>query len=286
MSRGKTPFPWPGSKARISDWVINHFPRHDTFVDAFGGAGGILFADRPTVETVYNDANPDLVNFFEVLRDHPSQLLEEVESIPYARPVHEEYATEFFNGYRDSDKVRRAARYYFLRRTQFGGEAAKKAGFRSSVDGRRNPARQWNNSLSRLASFSDALTGVELRNDDYRCLFDDFRTSNSRTLLYCDPPYLETTERYETTPHLPEFDFERFVEEAIQFEGADLLISTDAIPDRWGENPDMDIVSRNHYHSMNAAGGAKDVTEYLVGTYNLSTAAETSTANQSLLDYA
>ena len=69
-------FPYPGGKGRGVDWILEKMPPHDTFVDVFGGSGAIIYNKPPSTNEVYNDANEDLVQFFQVLREHEDDLLE------------------------------------------------------------------------------------------------------------------------------------------------------------------------------------------------------------------
>lgn len=63
-------FPFPGGKSRLATWILDLVPEHECFVTVFGGAAGVLVnkdPDESAVE-VYNDADGDLVHFFETLR--------------------------------------------------------------------------------------------------------------------------------------------------------------------------------------------------------------------------
>lgn len=114
-------FPYPGNKSRHSDWIISHLPEHECYVEPFGGAAGVLFNKPRSKVEVYNDLDGDIVHFFEVLRDRPEELQAWLERVPYARQLHEEWATAYYDGYRPDDDIERAGRWFFLRYSQFGG---------------------------------------------------------------------------------------------------------------------------------------------------------------------
>lgn len=74
-----------GSKFRLAQWIIKHFPEHRHYVEPFGGAANVLLVKEPSRLETYNDLNKSLVNFFRVLRDRPDELVEKVRLTPYAR---------------------------------------------------------------------------------------------------------------------------------------------------------------------------------------------------------
>ena len=278
MPRASAPFPWPGNKGGLADWILDAFPRHDTYVDVFGGSGALLFEKTPAKVEIYNDADADLVQFMTTLRDAPEELIERLQMIPYARELHHEWTTDFFEGHRPSNQIERAARYYFIRRAQYGGEAAKKAGFRATVSGRRNPARQWKNSIKRLPNFTRRLQGVQIECQDYTNLFADIASDTPSTVVYCDPPYRDSTNRYQLQDASdsqalpssnPAFDFEEFVEAvaklAGQQNGPHVIVSTDVVP---AELDSLHRVSKGGNFSMNAAGGTKETTEHLLTNFD------------------
>lgn len=116
-------FPFPGGKSRFASWILDHVPDHDCFVEVFGGAAGVLVNKDPDASAVevYNDADGDLVHFFEVLREQPDELVEWLEAVPYSRHLHNQWATHYFGGYRPVDDVMRAGRFFYLRYAQWGG---------------------------------------------------------------------------------------------------------------------------------------------------------------------
>lgn len=85
---------YPGSKWRITDWIISFFPTHKSYVEPFFGSGGVLFnKTRSSIETV-NDIDGDVVNFFEQVKKDPERLAKELYYIPYARQIYDRYTNE------------------------------------------------------------------------------------------------------------------------------------------------------------------------------------------------
>lgn len=75
---------YPGSKARLADWIISHFPEHRSYLEPFFGSGAVLFRKmRSPIETV-NDLDGDVINLFECIRRDPDRLAWEIYNTPYA----------------------------------------------------------------------------------------------------------------------------------------------------------------------------------------------------------
>lgn len=76
-----------GAKYRLAPWIMSFFPAHGCYVEAFGGAAGVLLQKERGYAEVYNDLDGAVVNFFKVLRDAESRarLIESVVLTPYAK---------------------------------------------------------------------------------------------------------------------------------------------------------------------------------------------------------
>ena len=63
-----------GGKFRLADWIISHFPKHEPYVEPFGGGASILLSKIPSGTEIYNDLDSDVVNFFKVLRNETKRM--------------------------------------------------------------------------------------------------------------------------------------------------------------------------------------------------------------------
>ena len=80
---------YPGSKARLADWIIGHFPEHRSYLEPFLGSGAVLFQKpRSSIETV-NDLDGEVINLFDCIRRDPERLAWEIYNTPYARETYE-----------------------------------------------------------------------------------------------------------------------------------------------------------------------------------------------------
>src|SRR3990167_11343170 len=95
-----------GGKWRLAPWVIEHFPEHRVYTEAFGGGASVLMRKPRSYAEVYNDLDGEIVNVFRVLRD-PSQA-RELERLlrltPFARS---EFETSYIT---DGDPLEQARR--------------------------------------------------------------------------------------------------------------------------------------------------------------------------------
>lgn len=188
-------FPYIGGKSELAPWIVDHLPEHECYVEPFGGSASVLLAKpRSTVE-VLNDLDEDIVQFFRTVRDRPDDLREFVNNIPYSRSLFEEWADHYYNGYRPGDAVERAGQWVFLRYAAFGGKYGRKTGFkRASHLNSQPPSKIWAQVPDRVGLLRDRLSGVEIECDPATTVIDAYDSED--TLVYCDPPYPDTSRDY------------------------------------------------------------------------------------------
>jgi len=175
-----------GGKFRLAQWVMQFFPAHQTYVEPFGGAGGVLLQKPRCYSEVYNDLDQDIVNVFRVLRD-PEQaksLAHLIEFTPYARD-------EFNLAYEPTDNPIESARRTLIRAEMgFGsaGATKHKTGFR--IDTAREystSSHLWPRLPAQLKQFTDRLRGVLIENRPALKVIENHDRAD--TLFYVDPPY-------------------------------------------------------------------------------------------------
>jgi DNA adenine methylase len=184
------PFSYFGSKNRISQKIVSHFPPHYAWVEAFCGSASITFAKRPTQIEIINDIDDQIVNFFEQLRSNRESLIESIILTPYAsREFHLSQVDE--PGISSLEKARRFAVRAMM--TINGAYGKSTAGFSFSQSYSRNNlearVNRWNNFPDRLIPIAERLKNVRIENRDARVLLNMF-INRPATLVYLDPPYL------------------------------------------------------------------------------------------------
>lgn len=180
------PIQYTGSKWKIAPFVLRHFPEHQCYVEAFCGGASVLFRKRPSPIEVINDLDRSVINFFDVLRTRPKDLMRAIKLTPYARA--EVIRAHVVTG----DPLEDARRFYIRARQQFGGvkvDYPNSWRYKSKIDNR-SPLNEWLN-LSHLAAAAKRLRHVYVEHDTALQVIARFDTPE--TLFYLDPPYLAET---------------------------------------------------------------------------------------------
>lgn len=180
-----------GGKWMLAPWILEHFPPHRVYTEAFGGAASVLMRkDRAQLVEVYNDLDGEIVSLFRVLRDpaHSALLASLLRLTPFSRE-------DFAQGYEASaDPVEQARRTMCRAFMGFGSDSASgaKTGFRANGNRQTaHPAKDWGNLPAAVASFCERLRGVVIENRPATELI--LQHDSPETLHYCDPPYLHET---------------------------------------------------------------------------------------------
>jgi len=193
-----------GGKWRLAPWIISHFPRHELYVEPFGGAASVLLRKIPSQQEVYNDLDSEIVNVFRILRDQKRAT--ELTRLMFLTPHSRE---EFNRAFEPSDNPVEQARRTLIRAGMGHGSNAatriSQSGFRSKRMGFASPAWDTANYPPCIPAFIERLRSVVIENRqavDVISLYD-----SPVTLHYIDPPYLPETRtfseksyRHEMTP--------------------------------------------------------------------------------------
>ena len=179
---------WAGGKRQLLASIRPLIPtKIDRYYEPFVGGGAVLFDLQPKLATI-NDCNAELVNCYTVIRDHPDELLLEVEKFANTR--------EAFYDVRERDRnpdfvslppIERAARLLYLNKTCYNGL------FRVNSQGQFNvPFGNYKNPLIADPAVIRAVSrylnagGVTLLNTDFG---EALKYAKRGDFVYMDPPY-------------------------------------------------------------------------------------------------
>lgn len=175
---------YPGSKWRIADWIISHFPEHKVYCEPFFGSGAVFFNKNPVYIETINDLDGNVVNLFRVCREHPEELARLIEMTPFARD-------EFRDCYEKSeDPIEQARRTIVRYHQSFGTSNSSRSSWRNvQTYGGPRCATMWNYLPQSIMACVERLKEVQIENIDAVELIH--RYNDKDTLIYCDPPYLK-----------------------------------------------------------------------------------------------
>ena len=145
----------------------------------------MFFKKLPSYLETINDLNGDVVNLFKVCRERPAELAAAIALTPWAR---EEYVDCHVI---EGDDVERARRFLVRHHQSFGTTNSNLNTWRNSqsYNSPRCPA-QWAELPETVMQLCGRLKEAQIENIDALTLIE--RYDDPQTLLYLDPPYLQS----------------------------------------------------------------------------------------------
>ena len=187
----RAPFPYFGGKYRMLKWLLPLLPQTKHYCELFGGSGIVLLNREPSTVETYNDVDGILVNFFQVLRDHPNALLRLLSLTPYSRW---EYITSIASNQYVASSVELARLFYIDAKMSFsgGGKHSSPGHWSHSITyaARCMPSTvsKWLSSVDEVLPYIiHRLRTVQIECNDALRVIDTY--DDKDTLFYCDPPY-------------------------------------------------------------------------------------------------
>ena len=210
---------YPGGKWRIGEWIVGHFPEHKVYCEPFFGSGAVFFKKNPSYIETINEVDGNIVNLFRVCREQPEALANAMEFTPFSRE-------EFIDCYDMTvgDAVERARRTLVRYHQSFGTSNSSRNSWKNTqtAGGPRN-ATMWNYLPDSIMKCCERLKNAQIENIDGVELIK--RYNHPDTLIYCDPPYLQSLRKKKMYAH--EFSDERHIEllEALKQSKSKIVLS-------------------------------------------------------------
>ncbi|MFH1922612.1 MAG: Dam family site-specific DNA-(adenine-N6)-methyltransferase [Planctomycetota bacterium] len=180
---------WAGSKRQLVKRLKAFWkPRHKRYVEPFAGSSVLYFAIRPE-EALLADKNPELIEAYEVIREHPVRVHNLVTSIKGDKATYYEMRRQEPEGL---SRINRVVRFVYLNRYCFNGL------YRTNLEGRFNVPYAASGKTGRLPTLDDfkacanLLKGAVLRTWDFGTTVRYVREGD---FVYLDPPYAVESRR-------------------------------------------------------------------------------------------
>ena len=176
------PLPYIGGKRAIAKQIIDVFPKHTTYVEAFAGGAQVFFRKEPSKVEVLNDLDCEMVNFFRVCQQHYEELIRYLRFTLVSRKWHELLKTIDPATLTD---IQRAARHLLLLKNSYAG-LIRNLNYRYSVV--QPPSFDPEHLPKILEETHHRLARVQIECQPYERMLK--RYDRPDTLFYLDPPYL------------------------------------------------------------------------------------------------
>lgn len=280
---------WVGGKRQLMEELKALLPdEYNQYHEPFVG-GGALFANLNPDSGSINDKNIRLMNYYEVVKSHPEELISELENFsgpesdpdPYRRfsestqkgkEVTEYYYQQraLFNlrPYNDVyDPIKEASLLQYLNRTCYNGlyRENQSGGFNSPIGSYDNPEWVF---PDRINTFSTALEGIDIYSKDFSYIIE---RAEENDLVYFDPPYKPVSETESFTEYSKDgFDQEdqlRLLDviQELTENGVYVIVSNSGVlKDKYSETLSVSTVDATR--SINSDGQNRGSVEEIIAT--------------------
>ena len=195
-------FSYLGGKKFQAKWIASQFPKHNTYVEPFGGAYWVYFMANHQIDqahtNVYNDFNKDIANIFHCARYDDRKFLKSLLS-------YEDQNKELFNQFKkdlfplttdfELGDVDRATKYLYLQTQSFSGDTlTEKTNY---VDLRGKYKSKYQHFIDKISNkkWLYHIKGINhVHNESFETVIDMYDKPD--TLFYCDPPYYKMEDYY------------------------------------------------------------------------------------------
>lgn len=189
---------WAGGKRQILNEIINQIKEASdgskdfTYYEPFIG-GGIVFFTIASKKAVINDLNSELINCYEVIRDYPYELMNELNKHSQNfKERNDDYYYEVrewdrLESYKNRTNVEKAARTIFLNKTCYNGlyRVNSRGEFNSPVGRYVEPSLFNEDNILDISNYLKK-NKIIIRNGTYEKALRDVKEGD---IIYLDPPY-------------------------------------------------------------------------------------------------
>ncbi len=191
MTKNKSVAPflkWVGGKRQLMQVISEHFPtQFSTYYEPFVGGGAVLFHHQPK-KAVINDVNAELINLYQVIKDAPDELIEDLKQHKNeADYFYEIRAIDRSPDYQEVSNIKKASRMIFLNKTCYNGlyRVNNSGEFNSPFGRYGNPNIVNEETIKAVSNYLNEAK-VKIFNLDYQEALKNIRKG---AFVYFDPPY-------------------------------------------------------------------------------------------------
>jgi DNA adenine methylase len=188
MASVRPPVKWHGGKRYLASRIIEHFPEHRVYLEAFGGGASVLLNKKPVEVETYNDLDRRITRLFRVLRDQGEQFAQKARLTLYSQIEFE----GALDDPEDGTDLELALRDFIRWRQSFGGQGQSWSYTTGRArGGMAGDVNAWWTAIEHLPTVIDRIRRVQII---CQSAFDAIpRFDHPEGLIYCDPPYVHST---------------------------------------------------------------------------------------------
>jgi len=171
---------WAGGKRRLVHRLVKLLPREwNTYVEPMAGGAALFFYLGPR-RALLADINPDLINFYRILKSDTSHLVSRLASLHASRALYYKMRDK-----KPKSKLGRAVRFAYLNRLCWNGlHRVNRGGSFNVPIGDRRPKKLWDPQA--LYQAAELLQNAELLNADFETTLQCLKGGD---FAFIDPPY-------------------------------------------------------------------------------------------------
>ncbi len=119
MQTTKAAFGWVGGKSKLAKDIIALMPKHDKYVEVFGGALSVFYQKSPSKCEILNDINGELINLHRIIKTRPQSLNIELNNMLRSREI---FYLIKDKKLKSRNNIQRAALHFYLISLSFGSK--------------------------------------------------------------------------------------------------------------------------------------------------------------------
>jgi DNA adenine methylase len=190
-------FPYVGGKFFMLDVILKLIPKHEVYVEVFGGSAKVLLNKPPSNIEIYNDYGKRIANLFYVVAFKFEEFYDKINRLIYSRVLEKQFFEDFRKAkLEELGDVDLAVKTYFLLRVNFSAKINSPS-FRVSYRHKKNEAKMFFNALLELERIHNRLKNVIVESLDFRDLLSRV-IHRENVFIYLDPPYYGVEYYYNT----------------------------------------------------------------------------------------
>jgi site-specific DNA-adenine methylase len=252
----KTIWGSPAGKKKLAERLVALLPAHKTYVEPFAGSGAVLFAKDPAETEVINDADPEIVEAYRLIKRLKPEQVARLRKMTWTGD--EATFKRLFDA-RPKDDVEKLHRFLYV--THFSYRKLRGRSFSPSGEGIEAAT------VDRIEKFGPRLKNVRIHCGDYERVVRKY--DGKDTAFYLDPPY----PGYNVDVGESDFDEARFLALLKSIKGKFLVTygTRGELPARFEKEGFRvkRIRPSRTIGSMRGVGGPKVLTTLLVSNYDL-----------------